>query len=131
MAILILIPGFVAPDAFKNVGALYAFGSLLTFMFAHDSIVRMRATKPDLPRPFKLGWNLRIKGKEFPISTIIGLVATATIWVIILITQPFSRWAGIVWMVVGLIVYCLYRRREHLPLTNTGKEPQSSSTPQS
>jgi APA family basic amino acid/polyamine antiporter len=118
IALIILSPGFFAANVFKNMGALYAFGSLLAFMFAHASILRLRAKKPELPRPFKLGWNLRIKGYELPITAILGLVATTTIWIIILITQPYSRWVGIAWMVVGLIIYYLYRRKQHMPLTH-------------
>ena len=114
VALVILVPGFFEANVFANMGALYAFGSLLAFMFAHASILRLRIKKPELPRPFKLSWNLRIKGHELPISAILGLTATTIIWVIILITQPYSRWVGIVWMVVGLIIYYLYRRR-HRP----------------
>lgn len=114
VSLLILTPGFFAANIFRNMGALYAFGSLLAFMFAHASILSLRVKKPELPRPFKLGWNLRIKGYEMPISTIIGLVATSAIWLIILITQPYSRWVGIVWMAVGLIIYYLYRRKQRL-----------------
>ena len=123
IALLILTPGFFAANTFKNMGALYAFGSLLAFMFAHASILSLRAKKPELERPFKLGWNIRIRGRELPISSIIGLLATTTIWIIILITQPYSRWVGIIWMVVGLIIYYIYRRKEHLPLTHVPKKP--------
>ena len=123
VALLILTPGFFAANVFENMGALYAFGSLLAFMFAHASILSLRAKKPELTRPFKLGWNTRIRGREMPISAIIGLLATTTIWIIILITQPYCRWVGIVWMVVGLIIYYLYRRKEHLPLTHIPKKP--------
>jgi len=122
VALIILVPGFFAANVFKNMGALYAFGSLLAFMFAHASILSLRIRKPDLPRPFKLGWNLRIKGYEMPITSILGLVATTIIWVIILITQPYSRWIGIIWMVIGFITFYLYRRKEHMPLSHTGKE---------
>jgi APA family basic amino acid/polyamine antiporter len=123
VALLILTPGFFAANTFKNMGALYAFGSLLAFMFAHASILSLRAKKPELERPFKLGWSIRIRGREMPISAIIGLLATTTIWIIILITQPYSRWVGIIWMVVGLIIYYFYRRKEHLPLTHVPKKP--------
>ncbi len=123
IALLILTPGFFAADTFKNMGALYAFGSLLAFMFAHASIISLRAKKPELERPFKLGGNIRIKGREIPISTIIGLLATTTIWIIILITQPYSRWVGMGWMVIGLIGYSIYRWRAHLPLTHVPKKP--------
>jgi len=123
VAFLILAPGFFAANVFENMGALYAFGSLLAFMFAHASILSLRAKKPELARPFKIGWNIRIKGREMPVSTIIGLLATTTIWIIILITQPYCRWVGTIWMVAGLIIYYLYRRKEHLPLTHIPKKP--------
>jgi len=123
VAVVLLLPGFFASNIFQNIGALYAFGSLLAFMFAHASILRLRITKSDLPRPFKLGVNLRIWGRELPLSAIVGLLSTATIWTIILITQPFSRWGGIIWMIIGLIVFYLYRRRgQHLP---TGHKTES------
>ncbi len=123
VALLILTPGFFAANVFENMGALYAFGSLLAFMFAHASILSLRAKKPELARPFKLGWNIRIGGREMPISAIIGLLSTATIWIIILITQPYCRWVGVIWMVVGLIIYYIYRRKTHLPLTHIPKKP--------
>ena len=117
VAILILSPGLFAANVFKNMGTLYAFGSLLAFMFAHASILSLRVRKPELPRPFKVGWNLTIRGRELPISAILGFVSTIIIWIIILVTQPYSRWVGIIWMVVGLIIYYLYRRKQHMPLT--------------
>ncbi|MFC1902803.1 APC family permease [Chloroflexota bacterium] len=117
VAIILLTPGFFAANVFLNMGTLYAFGSLFAFMFAHASIISLRVKKPEMPRPFKLGWNLRIKGREIPISAILGLVALMIIWIIILITQPYSRWVGIGWMVVGFIFYYIYRRKENLPLT--------------
>ncbi len=116
VAVVLLLPGFFAANVFQNIGALYAFGSLLAFMFAHASILWLRITKPELPRPFKLGANLRIWGRELPLSAIVGLVSTAAIWTIILITQPFSRWGGIIWMIIGLIIFYFYqRRRRRLP----------------
>jgi len=123
IALIILMPGFFAANAFENMGALYAFGSLLAFMFAHASILSMRVRQPNLERPFKLGWNLKMWGRELPISSMIGLAATGVIWVIILITQPYSRWVGIIWMIIGFIVYYFYRRRENLPFFHNAKRP--------
>lgn len=124
VALLILTPGFFAANVFKNMGTLYAFGSLLAFMFAHAAILSLRAKKPELPRPFKIGWNITIRGREMPITAILGVAVTATIWVIILITQPYSRWVGLAWMVAGLIIYYFYRRKQHLPLTHITEEQE-------
>jgi APA family basic amino acid/polyamine antiporter len=108
---LILIPGFFSPEVYSNVGILYAFGSLLAFMFSHASILMLRIREPELPRPFRLRWNINIKGYQLPVTTILGFIATAVVWVIIVISQPFIRWLGIGWMVIGLIIYFLYHQR--------------------
>jgi APA family basic amino acid/polyamine antiporter len=118
IAMLILVPGFFATDVFANMGALYAVGSLLAFMFAHASILALRIRKPELPRPFKLGWNIRVKGRELPVSAMVGLAATSVIWVIILVTESYSRWVGLGWMAGGLILYYFYRRSRQKSLRN-------------
>ncbi len=115
IAIALLIPGLFTADVFENMGALYAVGSLLAFMFSHASIIGLRIKKPDLERPFKLGWNLRIRGKEIPFSAVFGFLTTTGIWVIILITQPYSRWVGLGWMVVGLLIFAYLRYRKKKP----------------
>jgi APA family basic amino acid/polyamine antiporter len=123
IAIFILLPGFFATDVFRNMGTLYAFGSLLAFIFAHASILSLRVRKPEMSRPFRLRWNVRFRGYEMPISAILGLAATATIWIILLVTQPYSRWVGLGWMALGLILYYLYRRKKTaLPTQTSGTE---------
>jgi hypothetical protein len=72
------------------MGALYAVGSLLAFMFSHASIIGLRIKKPAMERPFKLGWNIKIGGREIPFSAVFGFLSTAGIWIIILVTQPYS-----------------------------------------
>jgi APA family basic amino acid/polyamine antiporter len=112
IGMIILIPGFFSPRVFENVGALYAFGSLLAFMFSHSAIISLRIREPNLARPFKLSGNIRIKGREIPVTAVLGFLATAVIWVVISITQPYSRWVGIAWMILGLLLYWVYMRHK-------------------
>ncbi len=122
IAMILLLPGiFSFENFFTNLGGLYVFGDLLCFAFAHLSIIRLRITEPGLPRPFKLGWNIVIRRKEIPFTAVLGLLSTFSIWVIVFITQPYSRWAGILWMVIGVILFYLYRRSRRLPLTHVPK----------
>jgi amino acid transporter len=114
----VLTPGFFTATFFADLGALYVFGSLLCFAFAHLAILGLRMKSPDLPRPFKLAWNIRLKGRELPITTLLGLIATTAIWIVVVVTQPYSRQVGIGWMIAGLIIYCFYRLRARLPLTH-------------
>lgn len=123
ISFLLLTPGFFTAGFFADLGALYVFGSLLCFALAHAAILALRAKKPELPRPFKLGWNIRVKGRELPITTILGLIGTSAIWLVVVVIQPYSRWAGITWMIVGLIIYYLYRRKQRVSLTRSENEP--------
>jgi len=119
IAILIIVPGFFSPRFILSLGALYVFGSMLTFAFAHASIISLRLRYPHLARPWKASPDLKIEGKEIPITAVFGLLFTLFVWLFILFTQPFSRWAGLGWMLAGLVVYLVYRRYCHLPLTST------------
>ena len=39
---------------------IYAFGALLAFTIAHVSIIRLRITEPDRPRPYRMPFNVRV-----------------------------------------------------------------------
>ncbi len=108
VSFLLLVPGFFDPGFFTELGALYVFGSLLCFALAHAAILGLRIKKPKLPRPFKLGWNIKVKSRELPITAILGLISTLTIWIVMMVIQPYSRWIGIAWMAIGLIIYYIY-----------------------
>jgi APA family basic amino acid/polyamine antiporter len=123
VAFLLLIPGFFTTGFFADLGALYVFGSLLSFALANAAILALRVKKPDLPRPFKLGLNIKVKERELPLTTILGLISTAAVWIVVVVSQPYSRWAGTIWMVGGLIMYYLYRQKRHVPSTRQENEP--------
>lgn len=112
ISIVILIPGFFAPKVFIYLGTLYAFGASMTYFLAHASILKLRDKYPELPRPFKIGANIRIRGRTMPLTAVLGVVVTAFVWIVLLITQVYSRWVGIGWMALGLLMYFIIRRRK-------------------
>jgi basic amino acid/polyamine antiporter, APA family len=89
---------------------LYAFGAVLAYTLAHAAIIALRIKEPDLPRPFKIPLNIRIKGFEIPLTAVLGGLATAVTWLIVVYTHPIGRIVGFAWMAVGLGIYFLYRR---------------------
>jgi basic amino acid/polyamine antiporter, APA family len=118
IAMVLLLPGLTNISSFfSNLGALYVFGNLLCFAFAHLAILALRVKEPDLQRPFKIGWNIRIGGRFLPITAILGFLATLIIWIVIIITQPYGRWAGIAWMIIGLVIFFFFERsvRKSIP----------------
>ncbi len=105
VAIMLQSPGFFVPNMYTNLGGLYAFGSMITFALAHLSIIVLRIKRPNAERPFKLGWNIKIKGYSLPLTAILGLIGTAVIWVTVVVMLPYSRWVGFAWIAVGLVIF--------------------------
>ena len=111
IAMALLLPGLHNIGSFfTNLGGLYVFGDLLCFAFAHFSILTLRVKEPDLARPFKLGWNIHVADRQLPVTSIFGFLATLTIWIIVIVTQPYGRWAGITWMAIGLVIFFFFER---------------------
>ncbi len=96
------------------LGNLYSFGALLSFTIAHIAVIALRVKDPDRERPYRLPWNVRIRGASIPLTAVIGGIGTATVWVVVVITHPEARTVGIPWMVLGMGGYLVYRRRQGL-----------------
>ncbi|HTZ63730.1 MAG TPA: APC family permease [Solirubrobacteraceae bacterium] len=96
------------------LGNLYSFGALLSFTIAHIAVIALRVKDPDRERPYRLPWNVRIRGASIPLTAVVGGIGTATVWVVVVITHPEARTVGIPWMVLGMGGYLLYRRRQGL-----------------
>ena len=89
---------------------LYAFGAVLAYTLAHLSIIALRIKEPQLPRPFKIPINIKVKGKEIPVTAILGGLVTAATWIIVVYTHPIGRIVGFAWLAVGLTIFYFYRR---------------------
>jgi APA family basic amino acid/polyamine antiporter len=90
---------------------LYAFGAVLAYTTAHASIIALRIKEPNLPRPFKIPLNIRIKGREIPVTAVVGGLATFATWFMVVYTHAIGRVVGFAWLAVGLIIFFIYQRR--------------------
>jgi basic amino acid/polyamine antiporter, APA family len=96
---------------------LYNFGAMLAFFFAHLSLIMMRIKHPDLERPFRIPFNLRIGQFRIPITACIGCLATLAVWALVVITKPYGRYLGFAWMIFGLAMFFAYRRAQRISPT--------------
>jgi APA family basic amino acid/polyamine antiporter len=96
------------------LGNLYSFGALLSFTIAHIAVIALRVKEPDRERPYRLPWNVRVRGADIPLTAVIGGIGTATVWVVVVVTHPEARTVGVPWMVLGMGGYLIYRRRQGL-----------------
>ena len=116
IAMIIQFPGFFFSDMFSHLGGLYAFGSMMAFALAHLSIIILRIRKPETPRPFKLRPNFRFKGHAIPITAVLGLAFSVIVWFVVISSQVYARYVGFAWIILGLVIYIIYRKRSNLPL---------------
>ncbi|MEP6813062.1 MAG: universal stress protein, partial [Actinomycetota bacterium] len=92
------------------LASLFSFGVLLAFTAAQLAVIRLRMTKPELDRPFRVPLNIRVRGVGVPLPSIFGALCTAAIFVIAMITHPGARYGGPVWLAAGIVVYVMVRR---------------------
>jgi APA family basic amino acid/polyamine antiporter len=116
VASLLLLPGRI-----DFLADLYSFGAMISFTIAHVSVVAMRIKEPYLGRPFKAPFNIRYGEISIPLTAIVGGIGTFTVWMIVVITHQWGRYVGFTWMLLGFVMYAIYRRSQKLSLTETVK----------
>jgi APA family basic amino acid/polyamine antiporter len=99
-----------------SLASIYSFGILIAFGLANASIVWLRISEPDMPRPFMMHGNVWIRGRRIPVTAVAGAVAAFGAWVIALGTHPGARDVGVLWMLAGLAIYAVIRVRAGFPL---------------
>jgi basic amino acid/polyamine antiporter, APA family len=102
--------GLVVPVDVKLLAGIYAFGSTLAITIAHFSILRLRVTQPDRPRPFRVPWNVAWRGAQLPVPALFAALVSALAFLSVLVLHDTARWVGGSWMAFGLLFYFVYRR---------------------
>ncbi len=112
VAIAIVVgAGVFGGDDPAFLASAYSFGVLFAFTAAQLAVIRLRRKEPNLERPFRAKPEVRIRGVLLPVPALIGAPLTFTVWILALITHPGARYAGPGWLLFGLVVYFLVRRR--------------------
>jgi APA family basic amino acid/polyamine antiporter len=115
-AIIVVLPG---QEGF--LGAIYSFGALLSFTMAHSAVFRLRIKLPDFPRPYRGPGNVTIRGYDIPLFAAVGGTFTAVAFVVIVALNLAVAGAGVAWLVLGILIYVAFRRRQGLDLVSTYK----------
>ena len=101
---LVIATSFIKHDV-AFLASLFSFGVLLAFTAAQLAVIKLRIDEPDLARPFRAPFNVRIGRADIPLPAVVGSVATFAVWIVALATHPAARYAGPVWLALGLVVF--------------------------
>jgi len=119
IAIATLLPGQTT-----FLGTMYSFGAMLSFTIAHAAVIGLRYRRRDEELIYKARPNWRIGGVEWPLFAIVGGLATGAAWLVVVVQEEATRWAGLGWLAAGFAMYAFYRLRVvHTPLRATVRAP--------
>jgi basic amino acid/polyamine antiporter, APA family len=98
VGLLAALVGAITP--IDDIGKMVNIGTLLAFIIVCISIIVLRRTDPARPRPFRTPW--------VPVVPILGVLFNGYM----MIKLGWLNWARlIIWLVIGLIVYFTYGRK--------------------
>ncbi len=110
---------FHGENGLEFLADLYAFGAATSYSFVFLGLIALRLTDPLSPRKFKIPLNIpmQFRGErvEFPIVGVIGFIGIFSILMFTLRTHALGRIFGPSWLLLGLVVYFVYRRYRGLP----------------
>jgi APA family basic amino acid/polyamine antiporter len=116
IAVITLIPGKT-----DFLATMYSFGAMLSFTIAHAAVIQLRRLQPDTERSWKPPFNVPALGASIPLTAVFGGLGTFAAWIVVMVLNPRTLVVGSGWMILGVLVYVLYRRNQRLPLTETVK----------
>ncbi len=101
------------------VADLYNFGALLSYLMVNISLIVLRQTDRDTHRSWKIPLSVKVPFRgsryEVPLPSVVGAIACASIWTLVVIFHPIGRLLGLVWTSVGVLIYGMYRHRTGRP----------------
>ena len=121
LAILTLLPGQA-----EFLGAMYAFGAMLSFTMAHLPLMRAARRRRTSSGRTAGRATCACAATTLPLFAIVGGLGTSIAFVVIAVLNLAVAAAGVGWLALGILVYIAYRRRQGLDLVSTSRSRSRS-----
>jgi APA family basic amino acid/polyamine antiporter len=106
ISIALLVVTAPLPHPVLFLASLFSFGVLLAFTAAQLAVIKLRFSEPSRRRPYRVP--LTVRG--VPVPSAVGAVLTFAVWIIAIATHEGARYAGPIWLALGLVVYVVVRK---------------------
>lgn len=108
LILMIAVGTFAAFAPLSIVGEMTSIGTLLAYVIVCASVIVLRKTRPDLPRPFKI--------RFVPLIPLLGIITC----LILMFSLGLTNWVSLtLWIFLGIAIYFLYSKK-HSHLENKG-----------
>jgi APA family basic amino acid/polyamine antiporter len=111
VGLLAAIVGSVTP--IDDIGKMVNIGTLLAFVIVSISVMVLRRTNPNQPRPFRTPW--------VPLVPILGVISNGYM----MYKLGWVNWARLfIWLAIGLVVYFSYGvKHSRVQAISAGRTP--------
>ena len=99
-----------------GLASIYSFGLMLAFMAVFLAVIKLRFVEPDRPRPVMMRGNVRFGRSLIPLPAVAGFLLSWLVWILALGTHRAGRVVPPLWLLGGVIVFVIVRRRAGLPV---------------
>ena len=123
IALALTIPADMGPLA-----EIYAFGATLAFTLVHLAVITLRRREPDRDRPFRIPFNVRVRGVDVPLPAVAGALFAAAAFVAVVVQHDAARVVGPLWMAFGVTLYVVYRSSQGKTLYRRVTVPERTLT---
>jgi APA family basic amino acid/polyamine antiporter len=124
----LLAAGLVLPTDLEFLAAIYAFGATLAFTLVHLSVIRLRFREPERDRPYKVPFNVALRGGQLPLTAVAGSIMAVVAFISVLFSHDAARWVGVGWLVFGVTLYVIYRTSAGKPVFKRVTVPAGALT---
>ena len=103
--------------SFEAVLDFIQFALLFCSFFTVLGVIKLRITKPDLPRPYR-AWG-------YPVTPVVFLLVTLFMMYYLVTDRPLQSFLGILIMISGLLIYAVFRKRADVGsvIASPGQQP--------
>ncbi len=122
----VLAGALVVPEDLDFLVGIYAFGALVAFLIAHLSILRLRFTEPDRPRPYRMPLSIPMGNGSLALPALLGAVVSACAFISLVILHEGARYVGLAWMAFGIVMYVVYRISDGKPVFRRVVVPEAA-----
>jgi APA family basic amino acid/polyamine antiporter len=107
-----------------GLASIYSFGLMLAFMAVFLAVIRLRVVEPTRPRPVMMRGNVRFGRSLIPLPAVAGFLLSWLVWLLALGTHRAGRVIPPLWLLAGVIVFVIVRRRAGLPVLGRTREAE-------
>jgi APA family basic amino acid/polyamine antiporter len=91
------------------LGELYAFGALTAYLIANLSLIKLRFTEPDRPRPFRAPLNFNWNKAKVPLTAVLGVAGCTIMLILVAWLHVEGRNFALAWFAGGIAYFAWYR----------------------